>query len=724
MADKDNDKGQEFVSQRNLKNQLFGKNKEDTGFLNKTMSSFVTKQSKLFKSLDNSIQQLNKNILGMTKATDKKKSFVKREDPSVKLYKAVDGLEALMTESNKIAKENNKKKGDFLTGLLKGAAMALAAGGLLGFLMTGKKEFLFSVIKGFKKAFLDIPLMMFKGLKGAKSLFKIVDVIKDIGKFGNLLGKVFSKFGMSGVTKLVGKKLGGAGSKMALKKIPGIGTIMGLIFGIERFKKGDVIGGIGEIVSGVASMFPGPGTAISLAVDALLLLKDFKSMGKKKEAKTKKSNKTDWSKVPVIGSYIDFFEGIKMMFGGSPILGIKRALLGLNTFGIPGVDFLISKTLFPMVDATEWLVKSTASLTTKAVKGAIAIAPMAYEGLKKVPVIGWYIQGIEGLINFAKDPKKGVENIAGFMNNMVPGSGDLLLKVGGAIFGASEWIMSKGKDALSWLQNKDAAVVSNLGDAIKLKNAQAPTKPKPIGVFSKLKSVAGKLTSALGFKTGAGGVAGPIPGLQFANSSVDFTGLDPSLQNNFLGMVNEWRNLPENAKRIVQINSANRSIAQQEALVRSKPGLAAPAGKSMHNFGRAIDINQREANDMWKSGIMKKWGFEQPGVQNGWKKPEPWHIEPIGQSSSLVRAGLAKPMDTPSAKTGVGDAYSLQSMTGRNLPSSSIGGNPSPIKTNNKIDLSEATIRALAEAMGSSFSRAIPKGNSTGAKSASVAMRG
>jgi hypothetical protein len=241
-----------------------------------------------------------------------------------------------------------------------------------------------------------------------------------------------------------------------------------------------------------------------------------------------------------------------------------------------------------------------------------------------------------------------------------------------------------------------------------------------MGMFEGFKNLVEKTTSSLGFQTGSGGVAGPIPGVQFADAGVDFGGLDPSIQNNFLGMVSEWLSLSKNAKRNVQVNSAFRSIAAQQALVKGKPGLAAPAGRSMHNYGRAIDINSREANDMWNSGIMKKWGFEQPGVQHGWKKPEPWHIEPIGQSSAMVRAGLAQPMDTPSAK---GDAYAIKPMPGMNLPSSAIGSNVGS-SVSNKIDLSESTIQALASAMGASFSRALPRGNSSRAPSANVAMRG
>lgn len=113
--------------------------------------------------------------------------------------------------------------------------------------------------------------------KPSSGLGKKVDQAKDLGK--NLAGKgkgLLSK-GKGAIKKVGGKivgKAGGALGKGLLKKIPGLSIIMGGLFSIDRFSSGDWLGGLGEIASGIASTFPGPGTAISAGIDALLLTKD------------------------------------------------------------------------------------------------------------------------------------------------------------------------------------------------------------------------------------------------------------------------------------------------------------------------------------------------------------------------------------------------------------------------------------------------------------------
>lgn len=63
------------------------------------------------------------------------------------------------------------------------------------------------------------------------------------------------------------------------KKIPGLGLLLGLGYGVSRMKTGDVVGGILEIASGLSSTIPGAGTALSFGIDALLAWRDLKSGG-------------------------------------------------------------------------------------------------------------------------------------------------------------------------------------------------------------------------------------------------------------------------------------------------------------------------------------------------------------------------------------------------------------------------------------------------------------
>lgn len=81
------------------------------------------------------------------------------------------------------------------------------------------------------------------------------------------------------VTKQVAKKLAvKTAVKVGLKKIPVVSLIAGLGFGLERLVKGDFSGAALELASGVASSFPGPGTALSTAIDAALIGKDITGM--------------------------------------------------------------------------------------------------------------------------------------------------------------------------------------------------------------------------------------------------------------------------------------------------------------------------------------------------------------------------------------------------------------------------------------------------------------
>ena len=138
----------------------------------------------------------------------------------------------------------------------------------------------------------DAPTVKPDAPKPSSGFGKKVDQAKDLGK--NLAGKgkgLLSK-GKGAIKKVGGKiatKAGGALGKGLLKKIPGLSIIVGGLFSIDRFAKGDWLGGLGEIASGIASTFPGPGTAISAGIDALLLTKDILAPTPEEKGDTKLS---------------------------------------------------------------------------------------------------------------------------------------------------------------------------------------------------------------------------------------------------------------------------------------------------------------------------------------------------------------------------------------------------------------------------------------------------
>lgn len=139
----------------------------------------------------------------------------------------------------------------------------------------GKKVGKTGMYKQSSKGFISKGLgSVGKGMKGIGT--------KALTMGGGLLatgGKLFSKgkgfFGKMG-GKIAGKGLG----KTAIKKIPFVGAIAGLGFAASRLMKGDGLGALGEVASGVASIIPGLGTAASLAIDTALIAKDVSQASK------------------------------------------------------------------------------------------------------------------------------------------------------------------------------------------------------------------------------------------------------------------------------------------------------------------------------------------------------------------------------------------------------------------------------------------------------------
>lgn len=62
--------------------------------------------------------------------------------------------------------------------------------------------------------------------------------------------------------------------KSASKKIPILGAAAGAAFAYDRFSNDDISGGVLEVLSGIAGIFPVAGTAISGAIDTYLLMSD------------------------------------------------------------------------------------------------------------------------------------------------------------------------------------------------------------------------------------------------------------------------------------------------------------------------------------------------------------------------------------------------------------------------------------------------------------------
>ena len=118
------------------------------------------------------------------------------------------------------------------------------------------------------------------GVGGTKLLGKFM------GKGGTAAaGAAGSQATKKASSKILGKTL----LKSAVKKIPIIGAIAGIGFGIGRLMSGDAKGAAMEVASGAASTIPGFGTAASVGIDAALAAKDIKNAEKEIEGVTEAS---------------------------------------------------------------------------------------------------------------------------------------------------------------------------------------------------------------------------------------------------------------------------------------------------------------------------------------------------------------------------------------------------------------------------------------------------
>lgn len=95
------------------------------------------------------------------------------------------------------------------------------------------------------------------------------DLSKTLEKQGEKVGAGFLAKKFPLLFKFFGKSL------KVLKKLPfGLGALISFYFAYDRFNEGDMTGGCLELASGIASIFPGVGTAISIGLDMLNAYRD------------------------------------------------------------------------------------------------------------------------------------------------------------------------------------------------------------------------------------------------------------------------------------------------------------------------------------------------------------------------------------------------------------------------------------------------------------------
>jgi hypothetical protein len=176
-----------------------------------------------------------------------------------------------------------------------------------------------------------------------------------------------------------------------------------------------------------------------------------------------------------------------------------------------------------------------------------------------------------------------------------------------------------------------------------------------------------------------------LDGVKFAHSDIHLNKVHPELYNRFGKLAAEYK--AKFGKDLV-LNSAWRSVEKQAALAKASGNskMVAPPGRSMHNFGYALDVNKvgPGQNPMIPDDMLAKYGLYRPMMSK--KLYEPWHIE-LNETKG-VRSKISREGYVPSIGSG-GSISSQPNLhdTVSNLGSDAIINNIGNIKIpNNSVD--------------------------------------
>jgi hypothetical protein len=164
-----------------------------------------------------------------------------------------------------------------------------------------------------------------------------------------------------------------------LKKVPIIGTLISLSYAVSRFRSGDYVGGGIDILSGIAAIVPGIGTAMAIGLDGLNAFLDIKSggaTGKQTGAKIDLLKGIgDWigekiTKLPIIGPLMkavenftsgEYLKGIKQLAYINPVFEAIGGMFGDSEAGTISTE--IGKWGVDLVtDLSKWIIDSLSEM--------------------------------------------------------------------------------------------------------------------------------------------------------------------------------------------------------------------------------------------------------------------------------------------------------------------------------------------------------------------------
>ncbi len=314
--------------------------------------------------------------------------------------------------------------------------------------------------------------MLPRGLK--RNLLRMRNAPRRVGK--KVLRKAVTKFATSGVGKKIGTKIGakaitkgvgkGVGKSLA-KKVPILGAVMGTVFAVDRLRKGDFLGAGLEMASGIASIFPGIGTGISVGLDAALIARDIAGEGGKKQQQGNGNVQSNSSQ------------------GGSrTISGYERGSGGTNVMGFfQQAGSLLVSSILPVAAATGTLAE---------VKAQVKDAGLDYAVVSLPPPS---VKMGEGKVETPAQVKSKDSKIPGFnrrkedktptTNQSQPQEKGILGKTGDLIKGGAKWLWEAPGRLANWViegtkENiqKVKTFVSNTAE--KVNNSAAANKVRDV----------------------------------------------------------------------------------------------------------------------------------------------------------------------------------------------------------------------------------------------------
>ncbi len=298
-----------------------------------------------------------------------------------------------------------------------GAGVALLLGGL-GALVAGlQTEGPFKgLLKIFSRVGLEggLKLLQKSALTFYKSISSFVEApIRLLQTAAKSITEIFTTGALKGVGGLL-KGAKGIFTKMFggvikfltpfVKRIPFVGSLISWGFAYSRFKSGDIVGGAIDLLSGIATLFPGIGTAIGIGLDILNAFLDYKSGGADKKASQKKGNIL-WDWVKGLGSMI--WKGIKYVPVIGPLLDMVESITKGNWFDALWNFARINPLFDPLVGIIEYFTggnikeeaqKGVINFASKMLDWGKGLSKWVYEGAKKLPVIGQLIKTGEFLL--------------------------------------------------------------------------------------------------------------------------------------------------------------------------------------------------------------------------------------------------------------------------------------------------------------------------------------